>query len=85
MNSETEELLKEYETWKQRKAFSGMVPDSPAMFIQERRTERALDALTSHLQDDAGDRYPIEEYLGEEDIDWLKTRKAVALPVDGSQ
>lgn len=83
MHSTTEELLKEYDTWKTSRAFSG-VRNGPADFVQERRIERVLSALARHLAD--GEiRYPIEEYLEEEDIDWLQTRKAVAFPMDRAE
>lgn len=81
MSNQTEALLTEYDVWKTSRAFSG-VRNGPADFVQEKRIERVLSALAQHLSESSDDRYPLEEWLEEEDVEWIKTRKAVALPVD---
>ena len=74
------ELLKEYDNWKTRKAFSIGVPDSPAVFMQEKRIERIVSALADILDVDAG---LIDSCFEEEDIVWLKSQGTTEVAVDG--
>lgn len=76
------EVLKEYDTWSRVRAFSGPA-NSPEDFLHERRVNRLLAGLAKHLADDYDNRYPIEEYLEEEDVEWIIAQGTTAVAVDG--
>lgn len=76
------EVLKEYDTWSKVRSFSAPA-NSPEDFLHERRVKRLLTGLAKHVSDPIDDRYPIEEYLEEEDIVWLKSQRTTEVAVDG--
>lgn len=78
------EFLKEYDEWKMRKSFA-QPANAPEDFLSEQRMTRIVGALSRHVSDPADDRYPIEEYLLEDDVDWLKAQGSTAVSVAGEE
>lgn len=78
----TQELLEEYDLWSRKRSIQGK-DDSPAAFMKERHMGRILLVLNNMLRDDRDDRYPLEEYLEDDDIEWIKAQGPAALVVDG--
>ncbi len=77
----TAEALKEFQEWALRQTFAGK-DNSPEYYVWERHVTRILEGLTKHVSDDPGDRYPVEEYLKEEDIVWLKSQRTTEIALD---
>lgn len=75
------ELLNEYEAWSRTEAVKGRTV-SPREFLDLRHTASLLAGLARALKDGRDDRYPMEEYLREEDIAWLESQEFAAVSVD---
>lgn len=73
--------LEEYSHWTIGQAIKGW-DTSPAEFMRQKHTARILAGLAKHLLDPRDDRYPLEEYLEVEDIDWILAQAATGGALD---